>query len=199
MRSDAFVSLLAYHAPWMRVLWRRVAERCLLPLEAPADAVRGADVPSLHGGAAALSPPQAAALHLFCALLSHLLVVLDDEAFHSGADSLPLPALRAVALSLNSLVFHSCMHSRSAPAPQAAHRSLLALAGTCLQQLHSRHVRRPYCAEVAWLAPWNAWSAASVRTPPPPPSLLCPWHTPMARNPEHCMSSAVWVTLRVSP
>eukprot|EP00892_Ulva_mutabilis_P011877 jgi/Ulvmu1/9061/UM005_0154.1 len=158
VRSDAFVSLLAYHAPWMRMLWRRVATRCVLPLEAPADAVRGADVPSLHGGAEALSPPQIAALHLFCALLSHLLVVLDDEAFHSGADSLPLPALRAAALSLNSLVFHSCMHKRAALQPQRAQRALLALAGTCLQQLHSRHVRRPYCPEAAWLAPWTAWS-----------------------------------------
>ena len=167
VRSDAFVSLLAYHAPWMRMLWRRVAQRCALPLEAPADAVRGADVPSLHGGAAALTHPQAASLHLFCALLGHLLVVLDDEAFHSGADSLSLPAFRAVALSLNSLVFNSCMHGRSAPRPQRAQRALLAQAGTCLQQLHSRHVRRPYCAEAAWLAPWTAWSESSVRPFPP--------------------------------
>lgn len=166
-QSDAFVSLLAYHGPWMRTLWQRVAQRCSLPLEVPVDAVRGADVTTLHGGAAALPPAHTAVLHLFCDLLSHLLVVLDDEAFHSGGDPMPLPTLRAVALSLNSLVFHSCMRARSAApaAPSPPQRALLAVAGKCLQQLHSRHVRRPFCAEAAWLAPWTAWSAASVRQP----------------------------------
>lgn len=175
MRSDAFVSLLAYHAPWMRTLWRRVALRCALPLEVPAEAIRGADVPSLHGGVATFTPPQTAALHLFCDLLSHLLVVLDDEAFHAGGDPLPLPAFRAVALSLNSLVFHSCMHERGAARPGAEQRALLALAGKCLQQLHSRHVRRPFCADAAWLAPWTAWSnGGSVRLQPPSPRPVSP-------------------------
>lgn len=170
-RSDAFVSLLAYNAPWMRTLWRRVALRCALPLEVPADAVRGTDVPSLRGGVAAFAPAQAAALQLFCDLLSHLLVVLDDEAFHGGGDPLPLPAFRAVALSLNSLVFHSCMHGRAAARPAATQRALLAVAGKCLQQLHSRHVRRPFCADAAWLAPWAAWSESQTVSPPPPSRL----------------------------
>ena len=102
------------------------------------------------------------------------MTVTGDEAFHSGDEPLHLPCLRAVTISLNSLVFHSCMKPNEGaaggpPAPAALdppQQQLFTLAGRCLQQLHARHVRRPFAPETAWLAPWNAWSENNAVRPP---------------------------------
>ena len=118
--AEPLVNLLAYNAIWMRRLWKRAAELCQLPQEVQEEATLGNDIPTLQGGIAALDETQRDTLHLFCELLSHALVVTGDESFHSGDEPLPLPCLRAVTVSLNSLVFHSCMKPTEGEAAAAA-------------------------------------------------------------------------------
>lgn len=175
--AEAFVNLLAYNTDWMQKLWKRASMLCHLPHEVHAESTVGNDIPTLKGGIVDLEESPREALHLFCELLTHALVVTGDDAFHDGDEPLPLPCLRAVTVSLNSLVFHSCMKPDEVAAvstlPAAAkldesQQQLFTLAGRCLQQLHSRHVRRPFTPESAWLAPWNAWSGNNTVRPPLP-------------------------------
>ena len=99
------------------------------------------------------------ALGLFCELYAHLLSVLDDAALYERGDPLPLATTRAVALSLNALVFasHMARAGKSRLGPTAA--AALAHAAAALTALQARHVRRALCPEGAWLAPWHAASA----------------------------------------
>lgn len=180
--AEPFINLLAYNTVWMQRLWKRASIICQLPQEVQEESTLGNDIPTLQGGIAALDDSQRDTLHLFCELLSHALVVTGDESFHSGDEPLPLPSLRAVTISLNSLLFHSCMKpnevtpgAAAPPAPARldhAQQQLFTLAGRCLQQLHARHVRRPFAPESAWLAPWNVWSENNSVSPPSPPSVV---------------------------
>jgi hypothetical protein len=108
-------------------------------------------------------------LHLFCELYTPLLLVLDDMAVYERGDPFPLPTTRAIALSLNSLVFNSLMSYRCQSAPQQPstfrprrsqdEQACLAKVMVALQHLHSQHVRRAVCPEASWLAPWHAAAA----------------------------------------
>jgi hypothetical protein len=51
-------NLLAFHAEWIALLWRRVAVMCHLPLEVSELATGKLDVPSADGGIGALSEAQ---------------------------------------------------------------------------------------------------------------------------------------------
>jgi hypothetical protein len=114
---------------------------------------------------------------LFSELYSPLLFVLDDMAVYTRGDPFPLPTTRAIALSLNSLVFssHITIH-RPTPSNQRTpaagpcrlsqeHRKCLARATAVLQQLHSRHIRRAICPLHCWLAPWHAAAASDPVCP----------------------------------
>lgn len=83
---------------------------------------------------------------------------------HAGP--LPLAASRAVGATLNSLVFHTYLPRIPTPSSQAAAcaggggdadspTALLAeWAPVLLRQLYERDVRRRYCQEALWLAPY---------------------------------------------
>ena len=114
---------------------------------------------------------QASTLQLFCRVHVHLLTVLDDDALYVKGDPLPLPATRAIALSLNALVFHSHVSTglsgqaqvSTGAARHGGNEVALAAAEACLQGLYGRNARREFAPVSAWLAPWQAAERADAR------------------------------------
>lgn len=158
--ASPYVNLMAFSAAWMQQLWRTVSHTCCMPAEVLTEADRGLVIESLCSGVAVLQTAQIQLLALFCRLYSRLLLVLDDDAFFEGREPFPLATHRAIALSLNSLLFYSYLPKGSASGAAPArlnsmHVGLCTEAAVALRQLYDRQVRRSYCSAAAWLAPWE--------------------------------------------
>jgi hypothetical protein len=107
-------------------MWALAAVLLRVPAEAAVSPVGAAivdwDRPELRGGVAAVAPEARAALLLLAAVYAHLLLVLDDDDFYARQAPFTLGQQRAVAATLNSLLYHSLTTHDSAAAAHAAVR-----------------------------------------------------------------------------
>mmetsp|Transcript_17431 Transcript_17431/g.48587 ORF Transcript_17431/g.48587 Transcript_17431/m.48587 type:complete len:870 (+) Transcript_17431:468-3077(+) len=152
-----FLNCLAFAPTVLRHLWSWLAKLIGMPLEVQAGTTSGWRIESLCGGAEGLHPSKGASLGLFCRLLAHLLLVVDDDDFHNHQDPFSLSVSRAVATALNTLVF--CTHvppagDQKQAAASSADSMLVEWAPIVLRSLYERDLRRPFCPASLWLAPY---------------------------------------------
>ncbi|GAX84732.1 hypothetical protein CEUSTIGMA_g12154.t1 [Chlamydomonas eustigma] len=158
--TPSLLNTLAFAPNVLPRLWRWLAPALGMPLEAPLGATRGLDVASLAAGFRDMSHGHAMVLGLFCRLYHHLLLVLDDEEMYKEQKPLTLNQSRAVATSLNSLVFYTylpkTLGEKIRPSGGGQAPSLLAeFAPLLLRSLYERDVRHSFCQPLLWLAPYN--------------------------------------------
>ncbi|KAG2483869.1 hypothetical protein HYH03_017266 [Edaphochlamys debaryana] len=191
------LNALAFSPALLPRLWRWLAFALGLPRDCPAAASRGLDVAALAGGYAGLRPRRARVLGLFCRAYAQLLLVLDDGEFYEAQRPLELAAARAVGASLNSLVYHTYLPkpppdgSRPPPPPAPTDPCFALLtewAPRLLRALYERHVRRPYCQPLLWLAPYVEMFGEGepppvVRPPPDDDDEVDPAATPPGPDP----------------
>lgn len=90
-----------------------------------------------------------------------MLLVLDDEDFHDKQTPLSLGQNRAVATTLNTLVFLTyCPQGESGAGPETtpSNMSLKVLveqAPLLLRRLYERDARRAFCRSTLWLGPYS--------------------------------------------
>ncbi|MEW5298302.1 MAG: hypothetical protein WDW36_001442 [Sanguina aurantia] len=113
------LNTLAFAPTLLPTLWRWLAVVMGLPLQAPATATMGLDVASLANGYKSINPAHSAVLGLFCRAHCQLLLVLDDNEFYKLQQPFSLDTSRAIATSLNSLIYHTYLPAT----PQPAHLS----------------------------------------------------------------------------
>ncbi|KAI3937413.1 hypothetical protein MKX01_040079 [Papaver californicum] len=105
------------------------------------------DVELFKQGPLGLSRDMSCLLHLFAAIYSHLLLVLDDIEFYEKQVPFTLEEQRKIASVLNTLVYNGFSHGslRNKPLMDAAVR--------CLHLLYERDCRHQFCPPSLWLSP----------------------------------------------
>ncbi|GBF97295.1 hypothetical protein Rsub_09986 [Raphidocelis subcapitata] len=176
------LNALAFAPSVLPALWRWLSTSVGLPLEAPAAARLGCDVAAVSGGARSLAGEHALVLGVFCRALCQLLLVLSDDDLHRRGTPFNTGAARAIATTLNALVYHTHFPAAQArgrqqgpaaggaggvPALPAATlsggRALLERhAPQALRGLYERDQRRPFCRPELWTAPFDADRAAGA-------------------------------------
>lgn len=94
---------------------------------------------------------------------AHLLQVLDDEDFHEAQEPLTLAQNRAVATTLNTLVFFThCKQDNPENGPSSLSCTDIQLnnitteyAHLLLRRLYERDARRSFCRSSLWLGPYS--------------------------------------------
>ncbi|KAL0028291.1 hypothetical protein WJX79_007793 [Trebouxia sp. C0005] len=170
-QGNATVSALAFGCRILQQLWRWCAMTMGLPLEAPKEATRGWDIPTLRAGLQGIALDHAPKLGLFCRVYAHALLVLDDTDFYERQDTFTLSQQRGIATALNALVFRTycptvpgvlAKESKAAGAALSIippTKMLAEWAPILLRGLYERNVRRQYCPSSLWLEPFLATEA----------------------------------------
>ncbi|KAI3861098.1 hypothetical protein MKX03_002156 [Papaver bracteatum] len=150
------------------------------------------DVELFKQGPLGLSRDMSCLLHLFAAIYSHLLLVLDDIEFYEKQVPFTLEEQRKIASVLNTLVYNGFSHGslRNKPLMDAAVR--------CLHLLYERDCRHQFCPPSLWLSP--------ARNSRPPVAAAARAHESISANsrPEDALSnpsmgSAITTTPHVFP
>ncbi|XP_065855485.1 E3 ubiquitin-protein ligase UPL7 isoform X2 [Euphorbia lathyris] len=105
------------------------------------------DVEPLRRGPTNISKDMSCLLHLFCAVYSHLLLVLDDIEFYEKQVPFALEQQRRIASVLNTLVYNGLAHAGQ------QNKSLMDSAIRCLHLIYDRDCRHQFCPPVLWLSP----------------------------------------------
>ncbi|WCJ34402.1 ubiquitin-protein ligase 7 [Euphorbia peplus] len=105
------------------------------------------DVEPLRRGPANISKDLSCLLHLFCAVYSHLLLVLDDIEFYEKQVPFRLEQQQKIASVLNTLVYNGLAHA------DQQNKSLMDSAIRCLHLIYERDCRHQFCPPVLWLSP----------------------------------------------
>ncbi|KAK8950100.1 E3 ubiquitin-protein ligase UPL7 [Platanthera guangdongensis] len=106
------------------------------------------DIGGMKRGSQGISNDMSCILHLFCAIYSHLLLILDDIEFYEKQVPFKLQQQQRIASVLNTFVYNSLIHStvqNKKPALDAAVR--------CLHFLYERDCRHKFCPSYLWVAP----------------------------------------------
>ncbi|XP_027070608.2 E3 ubiquitin-protein ligase UPL7 [Coffea arabica] len=106
------------------------------------------DVEALRRGPVGLSKDMHCLLHLFCAIYSHLLLVLDDIEFYEKQVPFTLEQQRKISSMLNTLVYNAVSGSVG-----PHNRTLMDSAIQCLHLLYERDCRHQFCPPALWLSP----------------------------------------------
>ncbi|KAJ4834817.1 hypothetical protein Tsubulata_043582 [Turnera subulata] len=106
------------------------------------------DVEPMSGGPQKVSKNISCLLHLFCAIYSHLLLVLDDIEFYEKQVPFTLEQQRRIASVLNTLVYNGLVHNSG-----QENRPVMDSAVRCLHLLYERDCRHQFCPTVLWLSP----------------------------------------------
>ncbi|KAF8403185.1 hypothetical protein HHK36_011282 [Tetracentron sinense] len=118
------------------------------PCQVDGDSCNLWDVEPLRRGPQGISKDMSCLLHLFCAIYSHLLLVLDDIEFYEKQVPFRLEQQRQIASVLNTLVYNGLSHSNS-----QQNRPLMDAAVRCLHLLYERDCRHQFCPAPLWLSP----------------------------------------------
>ncbi|OVA19458.1 HECT [Macleaya cordata] len=150
------------------------------------------DVEPFKQGPQGLSKDMLCLLHLFSAVYSHLLLVLDDIEFYEKQVPFTLEQQRKIASVLNTLVYNGFSHS------SLHDRPLMDAAVRCLHLLYERDCRHQYCPPSLWLSP--------AKIGRPPVAAAARAHEAVSANPRSgeaipspSMGSAITTTPHVFP
>ncbi|KAK9126533.1 hypothetical protein Scep_015379 [Stephania cephalantha] len=106
------------------------------------------DVEHFKHGPQGISKDVSCMMHLFCAIYSHLLLILDDVEFYEKQVPFKLEQQRKIASALNTLVYNGISQisgQQRTPMMDAAVR--------CLLLLYERDCRHQFCPPDLWLSP----------------------------------------------
>ncbi|GMH32392.1 hypothetical protein BSKO_00226 [Bryopsis sp. KO-2023] len=171
--SLPFLNMLAFTPSFLPKVWNWMAMNLRVPLEAPFDATRGWMIESVQHGFSSLEPSRAHVLGIFCQAYAHLLLVLDDEDFHDKQQLLTLGQNRAIAATLNNLVFftHCPPEDRPTTSEESGQKNrgdhvnvLAEQVPLLLRRLYERDARRSFCRSALWLGPYSKDGGANGRT-----------------------------------
>lgn len=161
---------LSQQAPeLLKQLWHYLAHNIGVPLEVPVSATRGFEIPSMRSGMVGLQPGQAGALALFCEMHDMYLLLTDDLQFYEEQKPFTLAQQRAIACTINTLVFYAHFDkellTRSADKNRiTSDSSVYALLGDSaprlLASLYERDERRQFCEPALWLEPYQVYSSS---------------------------------------
>ncbi|WIA29294.1 hypothetical protein OEZ86_011799 [Tetradesmus obliquus] len=167
--STAVLNVVAFAPGILPGVWRWLALAAGLPLEAPLQASRGLDIAAVAGGPDGLAQPVALVMGLFCRGLAQLLQVLDDTDLHQRQEPFTLGASRAIASTLNSLVFHTAFPEKQQRKQQQQQLSMPLLPATAahglglltqyapvvLRGYYERDARQQFCQPNLWTEPYS--------------------------------------------
>ncbi|GAB4814415.1 hypothetical protein N2152v2_001461 [Parachlorella kessleri] len=211
--SARVLSALAFATPLLPQLWKWLGVSVGVPLEAPLQATRGWDIPSLSQGIHSVSPEAAEALGLFCRVYNHYLMVTDDYDFHEKQPLFTLGQQRAISATLNTLLFRThlpaslqhAQHVQQGGSSSSSHRAVPRLSGrhstskgmqysmleehapVLLRAMYERDARRPFCPPALWLQPYQNYHQAAAAQPPSPAP--APTRQSVAESAVHTASS----------
>ncbi|KAJ0963179.1 hypothetical protein J5N97_028301 [Dioscorea zingiberensis] len=106
------------------------------------------DIEHMRLGPQGLSKDVSCMLYLFCAIYTHLLLVLDDIEFYEKQVPFSLQQQRRITSVLNTFVYNSFIYNA-----RDANRPIVDVAIRCLQLLYERDCRRNFCPSSLWVAP----------------------------------------------
>lgn len=106
------------------------------------------DIGAMRQGSEGIGKDLIHMLHLFCAIYTHLLLVLDDIEFYEKQVPFTIEQQRKIASVLNTFVYNSFIQNSG-----SNNRPLIDVTVRCLNLLYERDSRHRFCPISLWLAP----------------------------------------------